>query len=272
MDLSDDIIPLFKNCTARVLAESEKGTGFFIAPDLLLTCTHVVKNDKSGTTSVMVQWEGQTYKAEIVCMLPEDYPDLALLKLESIPWNHPCVYLHNDVRIDDPLYTFGYSNIYPSGEPSSFNYEGIMGVPSPLMTFKFGNVRPGFSGGPILNRRTGGVCGITKLTREEKSLLGGRGVPLRVILENFPELIAEQKEFHQKDNRWFLRNLADHGCGILRGCAMFHRPRFLQTICLWSLPVLVLVLSVLTLFALMEHAQLEQIKFGSTIHTSFNEL
>ncbi len=53
---------------------------------------------------------------------------------------------------------------------------------------------------------------------------------------------------------------------------MFHHPRFLQTICLCSLPVLVLVLSVLTLFALMEHAQLEQIKLGSTIHATFNEL
>ena|SRR6266446_6313442 len=73
------------------------------------------------------------------------------------------------------------------------------------------------------------------------------------------------------DNLWFLRNLADANYGMLRGCAIFQHPRFLQTICLWSLPVLVLVLSVLTLFALMEHAKLEQIKLGSTIHTSFNE-
>ncbi len=53
---------------------------------------------------------------------------------------------------------------------------------------------------------------------------------------------------------------------------MFHHPRFLQTIRLWPLPVLVLVLSVLTLFALMEHAKLEQIKLGSTIHTAFTEV
>ena len=71
---------------------------------------------------------------------------------------------------------------------------------------------------------------------------------------------------------WFLRNLADANYGMLRGCAIFQHPRFLQTICLWSLPVLVLVLSVLTLFALMEHTKLEQIKLGLTIHASFNEL
>ncbi len=71
---------------------------------------------------------------------------------------------------------------------------------------------------------------------------------------------------------WFLRNLADGKYGMLRGSAMFHPPGFLQTIHLWSLPVLVLVLSVLTLFALMEHAKLEQIKLGSPIHAPFNEL
>ena len=42
---------------------------------------------------------------------------------------------------------------------------------------------------------------------------------------------------------WFLRNLADANYGMVRGCAIFHPPRFLQTIRLWSLPVLVLVLS-----------------------------
>ncbi len=59
---------------------------------------------------------------------------------------------------------------------------------------------------------------------------------------------------------------------MLRGCAIFHPPRFLQTIRLWFLPVPVLMLSVLTLFALMEHAQLEQIKLGSTIHAPFTEV
>ncbi len=39
-----------------------------------------------------------------------------------------------------------------------------------------------------------------------------------------------------------------------------------------SLLCRLLVLSVLTLFALMEHPKLEQIKLGSTIHTAFNEL
>src|SRR5438876_916294 len=64
---------------------------------------------------------------------------------------------------------------------------------------------------------------------------------------------------------------ADANYGMLRGCAVFHHPRFLQTIHLLSLTVLVLVFSVLTLFALMEHSKLEKIELGATIHASFNE-
>jgi hypothetical protein len=59
---------------------------------------------------------------------------------------------------------------------------------------------------------------------------------------------------------------------MLRGYAAFHDHRFLQTMHLLSLMVLLLVLSVLTLFAPMKHAKLEKIELGATIHASFNEL
>jgi hypothetical protein len=38
-----------------------------------------------------------------------------------------------------------------------------------------------------------------------------------------------------------------------------------------EITVLLLVLSVLTLFAPIEYTKLEQIEFGATIHASFNE-
>src|SRR6266571_4836512 len=59
---------------------------------------------------------------------------------------------------------------------------------------------------------------------------------------------------------------------MLRVCAVIPPPRFLQTTHRLSLLVLALVLSVLILLALMEHAKREQIKLSSTIHASFNEL
>jgi hypothetical protein len=68
-----------------------------------------------------------------------------------------------------------------------------------------------------------------------------------------------------------LRNLADASCGMLKACVAFHSLQFLQTIHLLCLMVLPLALSVPILFALVEHARLEKIDFGTTIHASFNE-
>src|SRR6266496_6742673 len=71
-------------------------------------------------------------------------------------------------------------------------------------------------------------------------------------------------------NVWILRNLADPSCDMLRVCTVFHALRFLQMNHRLSLLLFLLVLSVLTRFAVMEHAKLEQIDFGATVHTSFD--
>jgi len=105
MDQSEQLIPLFESCTARISVESVRGTGFFVAPQFLLTCAHVVENVQNATSSVMVQWKGKSYTANIVHLSPTSYPDLALLNVENIPSNHPCVFLHKAVSIDDPLYS-----------------------------------------------------------------------------------------------------------------------------------------------------------------------
>ena len=59
---------------------------------------------------------------------------------------------------------------------------------------------------------------------------------------------------------------------MLRDCTVFHDLRFLQMTYLLSLLIFLLVLSVLTLFAVMEHAKLEKIDFSATVHASFDEL
>lgn len=202
MNSSEQLIALLKRCTVRLSAPKGSGTGFFVAPGFILTCAHVVGNVEDDQISVTVQWEEKTYLATIVCLLPDPYPDLALLKLEDTFPPHPCVLLHQDVRIDDDLYGYGYSDLYPNGEPSSFKFEGTTGAPSVLMKFKFGEVRQGFSGGPLFNRRTGGVCGVMKLTRGASSLVGGRGIPGTVVLEQIPQLISLQQDFHRRDSRW----------------------------------------------------------------------
>jgi hypothetical protein len=57
---------------------------------------------------------------------------------------------------------------------------------------------------------------------------------------------------------------------MLKGCVLFSHPGCLQTISLLCL--LLLVLPLQTLLAVVEHATLEQLELGATIHAAFNEL
>jgi hypothetical protein len=57
---------------------------------------------------------------------------------------------------------------------------------------------------------------------------------------------------------------------MLRGCAIFHPAWLLETILLSSLTPL--VVGLLTFYAMVEHAEVEQIKGRATIHTSLQQL
>ena len=67
-------------------------------------------------------------------------------------------------------------------------YTGLTGDDPPLMTFRGEQVQPGFSGAPLLKKGTGKICGVIKRSRDIYTPLGGRGVPVSVIFEHFPEL------------------------------------------------------------------------------------
>ncbi len=202
MDSPDQLISLLERCTARLSTPSTNGTGFFVAFGLILTCAHVVGDSQNNQTTVTVEWGDQTYHAKILRLLPS-YPDLALLKLEDAPATHPCVLLHEAVQDDDKLRSYGYSEKYSHGDPASFVFEGKTGGPEKLLKFKEGEAVFGFSGAPLLNRRTGCVCGVLSITRGQYTLLGGRGIPISVVLERFEELVTLQKEFHDKDRQWY---------------------------------------------------------------------
>lgn len=202
MDSSDQLISLLERCTVRLSTPSTSGTGFFVAPGLILTCAHVIEDSQGNQTSVTVGWGDQTYYAKILRVLPS-YPDLALLKLENTPSAHPCVLLHEAVQDDDKLRSYGYSEKYSHGDPASFVFEGMTGGPEKLLKFKEGEAVFGFSGAPLLNRRTGCVCGVLSITRGQNTLMGGRGIPTSVVLEQLTELVSLQKEFHSKDRQWY---------------------------------------------------------------------
>jgi formylglycine-generating enzyme required for sulfatase activity len=198
-----DLAELLKLCTVKLAIPGKTGwgTGFFVGADQILTCAHVVK--AAGFDPVKVFWQGREElpAAMIERILPERF-DLALLRLNELVENLPIVYLDTDVKPNDDLYAFGYPDDFPEGAPVTFSCEGLTGGTPSLLKFKLGQARPGLSGSPLLNMRTGKVCGMAKFTRDRGTDLGGGGIPTKVILSEFVELDRVQHEFHQTDRRW----------------------------------------------------------------------
>lgn len=197
---------LVQQCTVKLSLPGRGGwgTGFFVAPEWILTCHHVVR--EANGNPVQVQWQKVELEAVVERSLPDPY-DLALLRVTlPVGANPTCVWLDAEIRSRDPLYLFGYPDQdFPNGCPATFTCEGLTGDEPALIKFALGQVRPGMSGSPLLNQRTGKVCGIVKFTRDRSLDLGGGAVPTAVVFEQFPELVEQQRSFHQNDRRWTQR-------------------------------------------------------------------
>jgi S1-C subfamily serine protease len=198
--MKQELYELLRQCTVRVSISGKAGygTGFFVAPDLILTCAHVVRDAQQDTDSIEVKWNNQFYQVEIMKIVPD--PDLVLLKIQLT--SHPCVYLKGEVWLRDDLSSYGYTEAYPNGDSLTPVREGWTEDTYPLLKFRESQVQPGFSGAPLLNMRTGYVCGLVKRSRDRESELGGRAISTKTVFQVFPELQDIQYRFHQQDRRW----------------------------------------------------------------------
>jgi len=198
---------LLKRCTVKLTVPGKgHGTGFFVAPGHILTCGHVVSiGDEPVRDPIKVRW-GQDDDFAEARVVPDHWsrnPDVALLEFTDPKTDHPCVFLGEDVRWTDDLHAFGYPDLdFENGSPVGLKCEGDTGDVPPLIKFNLGLIRPGMSGSPILNARTGKVCGMVKFTLGKGDVLGGGGVPASAILGRLDEIGGLQKAFHKKDPRW----------------------------------------------------------------------
>ena len=79
-------------------------------------------------------------------------------------------------------------------------HEGV--GPDYLLKFKESDVIPGYSGAPLLNEATQGVCGMVRETRGRG--MGGRAIPVSILLSRLPGLEQRNREFLRFDRRWEL--------------------------------------------------------------------
>jgi hypothetical protein len=197
---------LLQDTVVLVLCEERgiSGTGCLVAPATVLTAAHAVRPE----THITVRWRRSDYAAEILGVWDKDDQggrNAALLKIKDPPGDHPCVYLHESIRPADTLYTFGFPRPPLSdrigGESFRFECEGMTSDPT-LIKFAGGQVHQGMGGSPLLNERTGAVCGIVISTFAIDSPRGGLAIPVTSLFETFPDLQHQQQIFHKANTEW----------------------------------------------------------------------
>jgi tetratricopeptide (TPR) repeat protein len=194
---------LLQRCTVRLSLPDSCGTGFFVAPGLILTCAHVVRQAEDRQVEVFWQPDRRSLSARVQQIIDNNESlDCALLALAQ-PLEHPCVLLDEaSVEIGQELYAYGYLKSYNNAAPVRLLSEGWTGDTPPLIKLQAGQIESGLSGAALVNLSTRTVCGMIKETRASGFDLGGGAVPTYVILEQFPELRQRQRQWHQSDQQW----------------------------------------------------------------------
>ncbi|MGW4060006.1 trypsin-like peptidase domain-containing protein [Amycolatopsis sp. NPDC004747] len=172
-----------------------KGTGFFVTPDLVLTCAHVVTS--AGEPAGVVHGPATATRDACDFEVLGDYylaggPDgLDLALLRPVGGNRsPHVHLAASVAPGDELWVFGHpEGKYRAGDAVSLRLDGTSEhVQGPiLLKGTQGRIKPGMSGAPVLNWRTGAVCGVVRY-RDGAHDDTARFVPISTAFAGYPGL------------------------------------------------------------------------------------
>jgi hypothetical protein len=167
------------------------GTGFFVAPGLVVTCAHVLPEPGRPLT---VTHAGVEVTAEVLVREPADaadtlysFPDVALLQVPAT--DHACVLLGGaEPEPRAELYSYGCPVVdgRPFWDHVTLEAEGERvphGTTHRFLKAKLGQVRPGASGSGVVDEATGSLVGMLKLTRDAGQDLGGVLVPAEVVVD-----------------------------------------------------------------------------------------
>ncbi|MGW5719336.1 trypsin-like peptidase domain-containing protein [Amycolatopsis sp. NPDC003865] len=193
-----------------VAPSGAQGTGFFVAPGVLLTCAHVVTDESVGVAEVVHSTETAQLPATEFRVIPGTYRangpgglDVVLLQAQAdVADAH--VLLHPAAEPDDRLWAYGYpQGRYRSGDSATLTLAG----PSQrtegaeLLKTVQGPVGPGYSGGPVLNWRTGAVCGVVRYRDTEHSDTA-RLVPVHSLFATYAGLEPIHRSVSPGNRGW----------------------------------------------------------------------
>lgn len=180
------------------------GTGFLVAPDLVLTCTHVVlaalgadfagePADDTVDLDFPLADGAARAQAHVLGWTAQDAGsrgDIALLKLTAAPRGQLPAAKLRPVRIgrDEPVRIFGYALQRAQGPGDVITGVAVSERAGLLQINTAGElqVERGFSGSPVYNPETGAVAGMVVTAVSGK--YSCNAVPINAVLDTFPEL------------------------------------------------------------------------------------
>nr|WP_119291821.1 trypsin-like peptidase domain-containing protein [Streptomyces sp. YIM 130001] len=194
------------------------GSGFFVAPNWVLTCAHVALGGEGGEV-VVVHGGGpgvdvSTVHGEVAATVPERAgpdargnwpgPDLALVRLRE-PTHHECVYVS-----ERPAAYFGEGTVFYAGWTvlggemqaldGPLTVQGTLGGWSAGVQLRLGHndLPPGVSGGPVIDPVRGEVVGVLKSRSDRGSGGTCTGIEqLRALPVPRQALRAEHDDLYQ---------------------------------------------------------------------------
>jgi|GEM_PF-6822621 len=186
-----------ESCIARVDSPA-RGVGFFIAPTLMLTCSHVISRDNgtlTGYENIDIRFR-KSVKAAILYAIDQEL-DLALLGIPGID-PHASVYLSSAIGSGDKLKGWGWPDDFEKERiPADFEFNGWSDPDSgnAKLTFKPGRtIKPGWSGSPLWNIRTRKVCGVLDESHDIRQPDGASGISVKDIFGFLKESVSENSE------------------------------------------------------------------------------
>jgi hypothetical protein len=141
-----------------IQTSSSRGSGFFVAPDTIITNVHVVGTESTVTIR---RPNGTSTTARVQTISPAF--DIAVLTVFGVVPNQPSLQLGTDagIRIGEEVVAIGTPLGFLQNTVSRGIVSGLREVGGATLVQTDAAINPGNSGGPLLDR-TGAVIGIIK--------------------------------------------------------------------------------------------------------------
>ena len=183
------LVDYLRSCCIRVIGE-KSGCGFFIAPQLIVTCSHVVGRDVEKSSEVSLKrWPNSTGNLTLHGAVVANFPQEDIAFISTSEPNQSFAALGKEVSRGHSLTAVGFPeyNDQIAFDQFEVQYEGrtmFIGSDGKARTetkLKSGQIKPGYSGGPLLNLETSRVVGVVALSRDRYTDLGGWAIDTSVI-------------------------------------------------------------------------------------------